>query len=191
MAIFIIEHLEPELYEWCLIEYESISKIIGKDNLWFTNIKNKKDKLKLSKFGKVFAGRVIDMNLKKVCILDPFAEKTLSPKETSHFDYFIFGGILVNHTMNRRTERELARFIKNGEKRNIGREQFSTDNAVFVVSRIINGIPLENMQFQNEIEIKIDKIQSTILPYKYPLINGNPRISPKLINFIKKRDRII
>ena len=38
---FIIEHLEPELYDWCLIEYEHISKIVGKENLIFTNINKK------------------------------------------------------------------------------------------------------------------------------------------------------
>ena len=43
----IIEHLEPELYDWCLIEYEHISKIAGKGNLIFTNIKNKKETEKL------------------------------------------------------------------------------------------------------------------------------------------------
>ena len=41
-AIYVIEHLEPKLWEWCEIEYESISKIVGKENLWFTNIKNEK-----------------------------------------------------------------------------------------------------------------------------------------------------
>ena len=47
---FVIEHLESELYEWCLIEYEHISKIVGKDNLTFTNIKSE-DKKKLRDYG--------------------------------------------------------------------------------------------------------------------------------------------
>ena len=46
---YIIEHLEPELYEWCLIEYKEISKIAGKENLWFSNI-NPKDKKKLEAY---------------------------------------------------------------------------------------------------------------------------------------------
>ncbi len=40
---YIIEHLEPELFEWCLIEYEHISKLVNEDNLIFTNIKKQKD----------------------------------------------------------------------------------------------------------------------------------------------------
>src|SRR3989344_8842271 len=95
--VFIIEHLEPELYEWCLIEYESISRIVGRKNLWFTNIKTGKDRRRLSKMGKTFREKVKDMNLKRICILDPFASKKLNPVEASEFDYYIFGGILGNH----------------------------------------------------------------------------------------------
>ena len=35
--IYVIEHLEPRIYRWCVIEYKHISKIVGKENLWFTN----------------------------------------------------------------------------------------------------------------------------------------------------------
>ena len=45
---FIIEHLEPELYKWCLIEYRHISEIVDKDGAIFTSI-NKKDANKLKK----------------------------------------------------------------------------------------------------------------------------------------------
>src|SRR3989344_4588506 len=39
--IYIIEHLEQKLWPWCVIEYKHISKIAGKNNLWFTNIKKR------------------------------------------------------------------------------------------------------------------------------------------------------
>ncbi len=42
---FIIEHLEPELYPWCLIEYKHISKIVGKNNLIYTNINKEYKKI--------------------------------------------------------------------------------------------------------------------------------------------------
>ena len=41
--IYIIEHLEPKLWEWCILEYEHISQTVGKDNLWFTNIRDKEE----------------------------------------------------------------------------------------------------------------------------------------------------
>ena len=39
--IFVIEHLEPKLWKWCRFEYENMSKIVGKPNILFTNIKRK------------------------------------------------------------------------------------------------------------------------------------------------------
>ena len=43
--IYIIEHLEPKIGRWTLIEYAHISKIVGKRSLWFTNIKHRSKKL--------------------------------------------------------------------------------------------------------------------------------------------------
>lgn len=187
-SIFIIEHLEPKLFPWCVIEYKSISKIVGKNNLWITNI-SKKDNGKLVKYCKVINKSVKSIKLENACILDPEAKETLSPKDKNKFIFFIFGGILGDYPPRKRTQVELTKFIKNVEIRNIGKEQFSTDNAVFVTQEILKGKELKNMKFQNTLEIKIDKIQSTILPFKYPLINGKPRISKELVKFIKNRDK--
>ncbi|MEK6855726.1 MAG: SAM-dependent methyltransferase [Nanoarchaeota archaeon] len=182
---FIIEHLEPELFPWCLIEYKHISKLIGKNSLWFTNIK-KKDKNKLEKYGKIFQESIKNLPLSNLCVLDPDGEKTLSP-EDSKFSYFVFGGILGDNPPRKRTGPELTKFLPNAEKRNIGKEQFSTDNAVFVTHRILSGTSLNEMQFQNEVEIRKNKIESFILPYKYNLVNGKPYISKELVSFLKKK----
>ena len=72
---FIIEHLEPELYEWCLIEYGQISKIIGKNNAIFTNI-NKNGKGKLKDYGTVYEESVSNLNFNNICVLSQYAEKT-------------------------------------------------------------------------------------------------------------------
>jgi len=77
-----------------------------------------------------------------------------------------------------------------GEARNIGQSQFSTDNAVYVTKKIIEGIDLENQEFQDGITIEINEIESTDLPYKYALIDGKPLISEELIEYIKKDDKI-
>ena len=185
--IFIIEHLEPRIWRWCEIEYESISKIVGKENVWLTNIKI--GGRKLARFGKVFRKSVRELNidLKKACVLDPFALKTLAPKEAKEFRYFIFGGILGDEKLNGRTKKELTRFLQKAHKRNIGRNQFSTDNAVYVTSEIVNGKRLNELKFKDNIEIKINSIESTILPYRYPLVKGKPRISLKLITYLKNQ----
>lgn len=179
MTIFIIEHLEPELWPWCLIEYKRISKITNK-NVWFTNIK-KKDIKKLEKYGKVFSNSIKTMKLENACILDPAAVKTLKKSDT--FEYYIFGGILGDQEFNWRTKEELTKYL-NYEKRNIGKRQFSTDNAVYVTKAIIEG---KKLKFTDNPEIKINKIESVILPFRYPLVNGKPGMSPEIIKHLKKK----
>ncbi len=181
--IIIIEHLEPKLWPWCKIEYESISKMIPKKNLWFTNTNNPS----LKKFGKISKKSIKNISLKNACILDPNARKTLTPKDSKKFDYFIIGGILGDYPPKKRTKEELTDKIRGMETRNLGKKQFSTDNAVYVLKQIIEGKSLEKMKFKNKITIKINNIESVDLPYYYPLIDEKPRISKKLINYIKKK----
>ncbi|MCU0642399.1 MAG: SAM-dependent methyltransferase [archaeon] len=188
MPVYIIEHLEPEIWEWCLMEYENISKIAGRANLWFTNINSQdRNAKKLEKFGKVIHESVATLGLKNACILDPEVPKTLEPEEAKSFDYFIFGGILGDYPPRKRTSPELTSKLKNAQARNIGKKQFSTDNAVLVTKRIIEGTPLKDMHFVENLTIPINEIESIDLPYCYPLVDGKPQISGKLINYLKKK----
>lgn len=180
--IFIIEHLEPKLWEWCLIEYKHISKLVGKSNLWFTNINSKL----LKNYGKTIKKSVKSINPDNACVLDPNAKKTLSTKEAKKFLYFIFGGILGDHPPKERTGKELSNHIK-ATPRNLGKAQFSTDSAVFVTKQIFNGIPLNKIKFKDQVEIKINEIESVILPYKYPIIKNKPYMSKDIINYLKNK----
>ena len=185
MPIYIIEHLEPEVYPWCLIEYRNISKIVGKSSLWFTNIKKKnKD---LEKLGRINSSSVSKMNLKNACVLDPETPRCLTPREAKNFDYFIFGGILGDYPPRKRTTPELTSKIKNSQVRNIGKKQFSTDNAVLVTKKIFDGFPLSKMRFIDKLIIRINDIESIELPYHYPIINGKSQISNELVNFLKNK----
>ena len=145
----IIEHLEPKLWQWCKIEYESIAQLVPKTNLWFTNIRNNDSVIK--KLGKVSKESVINIPLINACILDPNAPKTLTPEEAQKFEYFIVGGILGDYPPRKRTKAELTNKLKNAQVRNLGKKQFSTDNAVYVLKRIIEGTPVKKMKFQNKI----------------------------------------
>lgn len=186
-SIFIIEHLEPELYEWCKIEYESISKIVGKSNLWFTNLKNIKNKLFLKKYGKILDKSVKELNLKNACVFDPNAEKTLSQGDCKNTNYFIFGGILGDYPPKKRTKKELTPFIKSERIRNIGKKQMSTDNAVLVVKEISEGKKLGDLKFKDKVEVKISEIESVGLPYRYRVINDRPFMSSKIIEYLKRK----
>lgn len=184
--IIIIEHLEPELWPWCIIEYESISKMFSKSEIWFTNIK--KDGQKLSNLGKVFKKSVLDMNLEDACVLDPDAKKTIDYEDSKKFKYFIIGGILGDYPPKKRTKVELTKKLSNAEARNMGKKQFSTDNAVYVLKNILNGGSMKNMSFQNKLTVKINNVESIELPYYYPLVDGKPRISQKLLSYLKSKN---
>jgi len=188
--IYIIEHLDFKLFPWCMIEYKHISQTVGKKNLWFTNIKQKSEKAEvLKKYGKVFKESVRDMVLNKndICVLDPKANKTLTPSDAKRFRYFVFGGILGDYPPKKRTEKLLSKFMPKSEKRNIGKKQFSTDNAVYVAWKIANGESLEKMEFKNKFELPINKVETIILPYLYPVVRGEQRISRELVQFLKRK----
>jgi len=159
--------------------------MVGKENLWVTNLKNGNS---IKSYAKVFPAPVKDIHLKNACLLDPAAPKKLTPKEAAKFDYFIFGGILGDYPPQQRTKELLTPFVK-AEPRNIGKKQFSTDNAVAVVKLIREGTPLEKISFQQDIEIPMGKNESLILPYLYVLDNksNKPLISSELIKYLKKK----
>ena len=188
---FIIEHLEPRLWRWSLEEYRSASEIVGKSNLIFTNCSGiaKKAKKKLEKLGKVVNVKAEDFlkNKNKICILDPKARKKLEPKEAKKFDYFVFGGILGDNPPKGRTK--LIKIPK-AARRNLGKIQMSTDNAIAVVKRIVAGARLADLKFIDapEILIKNGKIKtSVILPFRYLSIDGKPMISKGIEKLIKER----
>ncbi|MEK6910591.1 MAG: SAM-dependent methyltransferase [Nanoarchaeota archaeon] len=184
--IYILEHLDAELFAWSLIEYKRISKFVGKDNLWFTNIEEK-DIKKLSSYGKVFTQSVKDMNLKDTCILDPEATQTLSPEDKSRFKYIIIGGILGDYPAKKRTEELITIFMPNSEKRDLGKEQLSTDNAAYVAHKILSGTPLSKIEFIDSPEIEVNEIESVILPFRYPAVKGKALMSKQIIKHLKER----
>ena len=184
MPIYVIEHLEPKLWRWCIIEYKHISKIVGRDNLWFTNIKN--GSKELGKYGRVINKSVSELGLKNCCVLDPEAEKTLQPEDSGKFDYLIFGGILGDNPPKKRTKEELT-FKVGCESRDIGKGQMSTDNAVYTAREIFSGKRLSELKFKDKIEIETGKNDSVILPYRYNIANGKPVVSEELVRFLKRR----
>jgi ribosome biogenesis SPOUT family RNA methylase Rps3 len=179
---YIIEHMDKKLWPWSIIEYRHISSTVGKDNLIITNVKVK-DHKKID-FCEVHSETTDELELDKVCVLDPAAEKTLDPSDSANFDYLVFGGILGNDPPEARTK-DLQ--IRCAERRNLGVEQFSTDNAVAVAKEIISGKKLSELKFTHNLTIDLDEGEEMILPFKYLLVDGKPFVSAELVEFIKKK----
>ena len=182
MATFIIEHLEKEMYPWCMLEYKHISKKVGKKNLMFTNVKAGAGLVK--SLGNVQSKSVKDLQLKKACVLDPSSTKTLTPKEAKKYHYFIFGGILGDNPQRFRTKRELSSVLKLPTY-NLGDRQMSTDTAVIVCKKIVDGTPLEKLKFIEELEFEEGDGFYRILPYRYLMEKGKVVFTPGLKKLLK------
>lgn len=184
---YVIEHF-GKAFKWHLIEYEHISKIVGKENLIFTNVKGKKEAL--AAFGEVKKESIAELCLPNVCVLDPASDKLLTPEDCKRFKYLVFGGILGDYPPRERTKELLTCRMKNAETRNLGKEQMPTDNAVYAAKLIAEGTKFEDIKFIDTIEIDIQKGLSVELPFRYVEVNGKPLISEKLVEFLKKRKTI-
>ncbi len=187
---FVIEHLEPELYEWCLIEYGHISSIVGKHNLMFTNINNKKIQNKLKKYGKVFDKDISELNFKNICVLSQYAKKILTSKDKSKFKYFVFGGILGDNPAKKRTNDMVSKLKSKKIKfqtRNLGKKQMPTDVAVYAANEILEGKKLNEFKFVDELEIEINENESINLPFRYIVDHNKAVISDKLVEYLRKR----
>ena len=110
---YIIEHLDRRVYKWCFIEYRHISGIVGKKNLIFTNL-TKKQSEKLSSLGKCYEKSISELSSEtneippeKTCILDPKAEKVLTPADAKKFEYLVFGGILGDNPPRDKTPKNI------------------------------------------------------------------------------------
>ncbi|HVY01589.1 MAG TPA: SAM-dependent methyltransferase [Candidatus Nanoarchaeia archaeon] len=188
---FVIEHLEKRVWRWCEIEYENASKLIKPYPLLITNLK--RGKKEFSKFAKLEKKSItdLDINWERVCVLDPKATEVLKPEDKEKFDYFVFGGILGDEEFNGRTGKELTeRMSKKVVLKHLGEKQFSTDNALFVTKLILDGKKLEEIKTQWQAEVDINEVESIILPYCYPLVDGKPQMSSALVEYLKRKKGI-
>ncbi len=181
----IIEHLEPILSKWMLIEYKHASKIVGRNKLIITNVKRECEREILSKYATVFRESIVQLDLDGyIIILDPVAKKNLEPKDFEKEVYVVIGGIMGSHPPENRTNKMLTSRL-NYASRNIGKFQFTIDGAVFMAYMVSKGYSLDEIDIQVGVEIKTS--YSTIfLPYAYPVIEGKPLISDEEIKYLIK-----
>lgn len=182
MALFIIEHLENKVYPWVQLEYRHISRIVGKAHLLITNVKRGREKLKGIA---VLSESVAEIKIRNACVLDPEARKTLTPADAKKFDAFVFGGILGDCPPRKRTGKELTSRL-NAAKRNLGKQQMSTDTAVHAVKKIVEGKTLKNLEFVDGITIPIRAGEEVELPYRYLVVLGKPILPRGLISLLRK-----
>jgi ribosome biogenesis SPOUT family RNA methylase Rps3 len=184
--LFIIEHLEPRVSEWLCIEYSNAAQIVGRERLLITNVKKSDEFEKLSRIACTERKHFDKLFWKEeVLVLDPRARKKLSPGDFIGKKAIIIGGILGADPPLGRTEKLLTKRVE-APARNLGREQFSIDGAVYVAKKVSEGTPLKEVPVQLGIEIQIGRGHSVLLPYAYPIGDRGPLISRQLIRYLKR-----
>jgi len=190
---FVVEHLDPELEEWSSLEYLSIATECHATGAQFllssvpeslklpANLQNAKGlSVERRSVEEIYAAQK-----DRVCLLDPAAEKDLSPEDGDAFDIFLFGGILGDDPPRDRTS-ELRK--KGYQGRRLGPVQMTTDTAVRVTRIVVQDrVPVEKVPYVDHPEIKVSKNESTQMPFRYVTNKAGEPIMPEgMIDLIKK-----
>ncbi|PUU84448.1 SAM-dependent RNA methyltransferase [Tuber borchii] len=126
-----------------------------------------------------------EVHADRVCLLDPQAEKELSPADAEVFDAFVFGGILGDDPPRDRT----AELRKYGyQSRQLGKLQMTTDTAVRATRMVIEEQqPLAKIPYVDYPELKLNKNESTQMPFRYVKgKDGEPYMPQGMLELIKK-----
>ncbi|CAA7263302.1 unnamed protein product [Cyclocybe aegerita] len=113
----------------------------------------------------------------QVCLLDPKAEKELSPEDgDGQFQWFLFGGILGDDPPRDRTS-ELR--VHGFPTRHLGPIQMTTDTALGVTTIVVHGrIPLQDIPYTDYPTIRFNAKESVEMPFRYIADGKEPRLPP-------------
>jgi len=185
MKTFIVEHLDEELGPWSELEYVTVAKE-SHENMAKFCLSSVSPKLELPATLRAVTGftaeeRSVEVlfadSKSRVCLLDPAADKELAPEDGDKFDVFLFGGILGDDPPRDRTS-ELRK--KGFEGRRLGPKQMTTDTAVRVTRLVVqNKIPLDEIPYVDYPELRINKNESTEMPFRYVKGDDGQPIMPK------------
>ncbi|MCD6563407.1 MAG: hypothetical protein J7K23_05775 [Thermoproteales archaeon] len=190
-----VENLEEPISRWLYIEYKNLARIVGKRNIFFTNIKDEYEYYCMKKITEnVFKESISFLSFKnsRLIILDPDASKSLKITDFDDGTIVLIGGIMGDFPPKHRTNIELSNKIKRENfkeviYRNLGYGQFPIDMAGLIALMVYKGTRLDNIDVMYGIEISVNKKNTIYLPYTYPVINGRPAISEEEIEYLKNR----
>jgi len=180
--VYVVEHLEEGLDEWCTLEYRHICKFLPADRILFTRWNSELDVKKLVGEGKplpqittktlaeevaevtsedanVSKGSALPSSFQRVCLLDMDAEEALQPDDVTKFDAVVFGGILGNIIENEdgsfgSDDRTSEIRPEYTVRRHLGPMQMTTDTAVLVTHMVLEEArPLAEIPFLDSPEI--------------------------------------
>ncbi|KAF2636060.1 DUF431-domain-containing protein [Massarina eburnea CBS 473.64] len=190
---FVVEHLDPELEAWSSLEYLTIASESHASGAQFL-LSSVPTTLKLPANLQQVQGLKVETRgieeiyadkKDRVCLLDPAASKDLSPEDGDAFDVFLFGGILGDDPPRDRTS-ELRK--KGYQGRRLGPVQMTTDTAVRVTRIVVQDrVPVDKIPYVDHPELKINKNESTEMPFRYVVgKDGHPIMPEGMMELIIK-----
>ncbi len=189
MVLVLIEHME-RASRWVQEEYLEAARIAYDAgwSLMVTGVVDPVDQAVLASRGL----RVTPTHSWEVCdtpktiVLDLWASKDLEPWEARVAECFVVGGIMGDHPPRRRGL-ILSAMFDWAARRRLGEGQLSVDGTIKVLTMVWRGLRLEEIHFIDspslEVETSMGSVEVT-LPFRYPLKDGRPWISPGLARLL-------
>lgn len=204
---FVVEHLDPELESWQLLEYTTIAAECQSAGSTFilSGRPAQSDTVTDLPPSVLTSPDSVDELLiannipkSKVCLLDPKGQQDLCPEDGDEFAVFVFGGILGDDPPRDRTAELRA---KGFVGRKLGPEQMTTDTAARVTRMVVQGksesnpalavptncerdssstAPLDRISYIDRPDIEIAKGETISMPFKYVKGDDGKPILPKV-----------
>lgn len=200
-----VEHLDPELEEWQILEYNCIANESNAQNwdfmlLGLKDLSNAKRLLDVPDraLSATTAEDIYSANSsrdkQRVCLLDPKATQDLAPEDGELFDTFLFGGILGDDPPRDRTG-ELRKLGFAG--RRLGTQQMTTDTAARVTMMVVQGKQrLDEIPYVDRPDIELPSkeldgdghaSESVSMPFRYvKRKNGTPIMPSGMLELLAK-----
>lgn len=183
MVVVVIEHLEPWLSRWLWLEYSHAARLAA-GRLEFTNVRRPDHREALSTIAEAVEESCLELYPHdELVILDPRAEEPLKPGDIGSSTVVVVGGILGDHPPRGRTWRLITSRAPKARARTLGRGQFAIDGAVYMALRVAGGARLEDVLTRRGLTIRRGAL-TIHLPYVYPLSDGRPVVSRRLLRYL-------
>ncbi|KAL8443768.1 hypothetical protein Emed_006578 [Eimeria media] len=170
--LYLIENVEEDIENWCLLEYQHICQTVGEKNVIFTSIPPKQIEILKNQIPARLelnsADALEGIDWDRVLLLDMDAEEELKVEDSAKFDAVLVGGILGNVPSDDRTSE--VRRLRPSHSRHLGPLQMTTNTAVLVAKMILEDkVPLSEIPTVDEPEIFAEpgSKESIILPFRY------------------------
>jgi ribosome biogenesis SPOUT family RNA methylase Rps3 len=182
----VIEHCEPQVSEWLMLEYRHASKIW--ENVVFSNVKSKEARRKLAPIGRVEKVPFYELfKAEEMIILDPKGSEKLETRDFESAKAVVIGGILGYSQPLGRTQKLISSKVKGAKVRNLGEKQLTIDTATLVARMIYGGMKLEDIDITSEVEIVQSENERTVLPYGYVILDKKVLLTPGLIEYLSQK----